>query len=376
MKKEAALTLQCMFLYLACGVLAAIMSIGAPPPRLQFEKTVVDEAAPQDLWLKSAGDLNGDGKPDLIAGGHRSGGLVWYENWRWTRRVIASEEAFSTDGEAADIDGDGDQDVVALTAKQLVWFENPDWTPHRIDDIVLHDIEVADFDGDGRPDVAGRNQGAFPPQRGNAIFLYMQQEGGTWRKQLFGAEEGEGLLVTDINRDGKPDIVAGRVWYENGTWTGHRFSDTWTHPHTFAAAGDINGDGRVDIVLAPSEREGGSYRISWFEAPKDPAAEPWKEHVVAELVQTVHHFVGVADFDGDGNLDIATAAMAQGRSPEIAVCRNLGGGRSWSREVVEPVSSHSMRILDWNNDGRPDLFGGDWRGHVVSLWTNKTPAAL
>jgi hypothetical protein len=202
----------------------------------------------------------------------------------------------------------------------------------------------------------------------------MQQADQSFSRQRLDAEEGEGLLAGDIDRDGKPDIVAGRVWYMNGAWQPHQFSQSWSHPHTFAAAGDINGDGRTDIVLAPSEREGGSYRVSWFEAPPDPATVPWKEHIVAEPVETVLHFAGVADFDGDGSPDIAAAAMAQGKSPEIAVFRNLGGGRSWSKEVVEPVSSHSMRILDWNKDGKPDLFGGDWRGHVVSLWTNKTPA--
>jgi hypothetical protein len=62
---------------------------------LRFEYAVIDANGPLDIWLKSVGDLNGDGRPDLIAGGHESGGLVWYENPTWEKHVIA-EGSFST----------------------------------------------------------------------------------------------------------------------------------------------------------------------------------------------------------------------------------------------------------------------------------------
>ncbi len=344
--------------------------------KLAFEHLVVDAVGPQDIWLKSVGDLNGDGRPDLVAGGHHSGGLVWYENPTWKKHVIAAEGEFSTDGEVVDVDGDGDKDLVALTANQLLWYENPSWTVHPVDNVVLHDIEVADLDGDGRPDIVGRDQGAFHSHGGELLHIYRQESSSSWKHRTVKISDGEGLLVADIDHDGHPDVVIGRYWIENpgdvsnGSWLLHQYNNSWDYPHTFVAAGDINGDGRLDIVLAPSERAGGTYRLSWFEAPRDPMSGPWKEHVIEDSVETVHHFIGTADFNKDGRQDVVTARMHQGKWPEISVYINVGKGEKWHKNVVAHASSHSMRIVDFDGNGLPDLYGADWEGHVVELWKN------
>ncbi len=346
--------------------------------KLGFQHVVVDADGPQDLWLKSAGDLNGDGRPDLVAGGYRSGGLVWYQNPTWKKHVIAAEGTFSTDGEVADVDRDGDNDLVVLKAKELLWYENPGWTAHHIDNVVLHDIEVADLDGDGRPDIVGRDQGAFANHKGDLLHIYRQESPSVWKQRTVSIPDGEGLLLADIDRDGRIDVVIGRFWIGNpgdilkGDWTQHEYGPHWDYPHVFAAAGDLNGDGRLDIVLSPSEKAGGVYRISWFEAPRNPRTGAWKEHVIEDGVETVHHFVGTADFNRDGRVDIATARMQQGKSPEISIYANAGKGEKWVKDVVAPVSSHSMRVLDIDGDGLPDLYGGDWRGRQVEYWRNVT----
>lgn len=357
-------------------------SARAEPPavkRLAFQRQVIDEAGPIDAWLKTVGDLNGDGRPDLVAGGVRQSGLVWYQAPLWEKRIISADGAFSTDGEVVDVDRDGDNDIVAVMRDRLVWLENPSWKEHLIDRVVVHDVEVADFDQDGRVDVVARNQGAFGSQ-GDMLFFYRQKPDGSWTRREVPIPDGEGLATADIDGDGDTDVVIGRYWLENpgdivaGNWVRHDCAPTWDYPFVFVATGDLNGDGRPDVILAPSERAGGKYRISWFESPSDPRSTAWREHVLEDPVETVHHFIGAGDFDRDGHQDVATARMQQGANPEIAIYLNGGHGKQWSKHVVSPTSSHSMRIVDADGDGRLDIFGADWRGsQIIELWRNVEP---
>ena len=342
------------------------------------EHVVVDRSGPGDPWGKTVGEINGDGRPDLVVGGHEGGGLVWYENPSWRKHVIASAGVFSTDHEVTDIDGDGRNDVVSLMEDRLVWFRNSGdrWTIEEIDRERLHDVEIADLDGDGRPDIAARGQLAFEGS-GDRLHLYYQRALGGWDRRTVEVPAGEGLKVQDIDGDGRADIVINGIWLKNptrrdGAWQRYVYTRSWTWSHTYVAVGDINGDGRLDIVLSPAESAGERYRISWFEAPSDRTVE-WAEHVIDADVEAVHHFVGVADFDMDGRADIVSAMMHSGKPPtEVKIYVNQDFGSSWYKEVLSTKGSHSMRIVDIDGDGDPDLFGANFSGERQNpeLWIN------
>jgi hypothetical protein len=349
-------------------------------------------------WLKTVGDVDGDGRTDIVVGGAIRGGLVVYLNRfpAWERQVVDASRKFSTDGEVVDLDGDGRNDIVAITIgpDTITWYRNTGsgWTPQVVSDTTVHDVEVADFDGDGRPDIVARNQKEWPAgdDAGQRLHFFWQKRAGSnlsWESSTLDCPPGEGLLATDLDGDGRTDIVVNGVWFENlgqRRWKKHTFAkaEDWSHANTFIATGDFNGDGRRDLVLAPSELKGHRYRITWFEAPADPRTDGWRAHVVVPDVETVCHFVGAADFDGDGRTDIAYAHMPQGADPDnVRVLFNRGhqDGAQW-RDAWEPLTlseagSHSMRVLDADGDGRPDLFGANWRAEGrdehVKLWLNR-----
>ncbi len=328
-----------------------------------FTETVIDPNGPAKIWGKGSGDLNGDGKGDFLVGG-MLGGLNWYRNPDWKKSVISSTAKVEEDMAVADLNKDGRKDVIAIVTGGVKWFENTgttSWPVHTLfSGIDLHDIEVFDFDGDGKLDIIGRNQSTT----GNILYLWRQQSLTSWQaSRITLPAAGEGLLALDINRDNKRDLIIGQYWFKNlsspGVLRFQRFLYSAAAPkNAFVSAGDLNADGRVDIVTSPSESAGGTYRTSWFEAPP-VATDLWTEHIIDQPVPTVAHFSGVADFDNDAHLDVATALTHRTTNPYIKVYFNTDGhGPSAPGTVVAPISSHSMKII--SVDGRKCLFGADY----------------
>jgi hypothetical protein len=363
---------------------------------LQFQHAIVDRQNPADPHCKAAGDINGDGYVDLLAASASGGGLYWYQYPEWTKHRIA-EGAFTTDMKVAELSRKGCLDVVIPSDEGLICYVNPlgrggdptvdPWLAINVspDGARMHDVEVADLNGNGKLDLVTRHQSGFGKRLGNEIHLWVQEALDTWHHRTLPCPHGEGLQVADLNGNGRMDVVIGGRWYENpgdvlgGEWVEHlympseRFGRQWTHGDVVVRAGDLTGDGRLEIVLSPAE---GSGRLSWFSTPRDPTEANWVEQVIDPGLDHAHG-LRLGDMDGDGALDIVVAKMHQATAPqEVAVYLNRGHGAAWDKHVVATSGSHNIALVDVGNTGRLDIYGANWNnraptGGAIELWLNQ-----
>jgi hypothetical protein len=250
------------------------------------------------------GDFDQDGDLDVAASSWTLGNqFAWFENdgspadGEWQKHMIEADVAETRTMRAADFDGDGDIDLLGTGRKvrQVIWYENQRegaaiaWHKHLIDDsspCPAHG-NPADMDGDGDLDVVMALGFYYRPGSGDPAaslelednqIVWYENDGrpaaGLWKKHTIGPRFDDAFeaVAADLDGDGDVDVAAtswrnpGRVvWFENngdprGDWTRHLLKNNWRSANQVIIA-DLNGDGRPDIAACA---EHGSYELRWW----------------------------------------------------------------------------------------------------------------
>ena len=349
---------------------------------LKFRHVVIDADPPgseHDITL--IGDINGDGRPEIVIGGKKGPpNLFWYENPSWRRHDMADAPHLEAGGLLWDVNGNGRLDVVAgqeINHHELYWFENPPdptrpWKKHLIENRFnkYHDQAVGDIDGDGEAELV------FVSQKAGVLAYYDIPANPCvepWPAACFHliAEhldfKLEGLRVVDLDGSGRPAILLGPNIYRRRSddrWEVESFAPGFVMTRT--AVGDLLGTGAVDIVLSEGESNPGRLAICSL-----PGREP---RILCDNLFHPHS-LEVADFDGDGRPDIFVAEMGLGKNPDprMLIYLNRGNGRFEEVFVQRGIPTHEAKVADINGDGKPDIVGKPYSPERhIDVWFNET----
>jgi hypothetical protein len=322
-------------------------------------------------WGAAAADINHDGILDVVTGPYYYLGPDYTVRREiYLARTVNPSTEYPSDSMqtfAADFTGDGWPDVLDMGAigQPLHLYVNPRgenrrWDKYDVVPQVNNEVSLLkDIDGDGKPEYVFGGGGRLsyakpdPANPTGPWIVHPISEPGPW-----GA--GHGLGVGDINGDGRMDVVDPYGWWEqppNGS------QELWTyHPEAFGrwtghaspggaemAVYDVNGDGLNDVVTVLQAHGWG---LAWFEQKRDAAGKiSFVEHIISDDFSTKNpggatvselHGTGFADVDGDGIPDF------------------IAGKRYWSHldDYTDP-DAYGPPVLFWYKTVRnPKAPGG------------------
>jgi hypothetical protein len=313
----------------------------------------------------AAGDVDGNGTVDLVFTDTIDGTVGWFENQMgqptgWTRHDVSSSLPFALGVATADVDGDGDLDLVASdehpSGGDVHWYENTAgdgtaWTDHIADGAATAGVEalcVADLDGDGDPDIV----------RSAASTTWLENDGagGGWTSHAIDSQTWTRCELADVDEDGDVDValVGGSDvrWYENGggglTWTDHPLLTISGNQQGLALA-DLDGDGDLDLAAADENEEG----LRWWDNVRLQASVETTD--VAPVTMT----------EGDTAELLAIDVLHHGRSADLGIARGVVELLLESADGV-PLDSTTddaiAAIAVWkdNSDGSFDAGTDSW----------------
>jgi hypothetical protein len=374
----------------------------AGPPR--FEAQVLEDSACRvAVYAVALADVDGDRKDDVVAVTENR--VLWYRNGDWKRHVIVEDQTELDNVCIApqDIDGDGQIDFALgagwLNGKNLGtihWLSrgkslDEKWAVHPIGAISwTHRMRWADVLGTGKPQLTVSPLNAT------------------------GGREGVELTAFTIPQDPKKDPWPRTVL--NGSF--NRMHNHWHVTKTNGQSGTITASQEGVHYIGPQQEVGPVIQLS----PGAPGSKPDQtgsgeikvgrlkggEEFLATIepmhghMAVVHlppasrkrgdmterviltdqlkqgHAVWPADFDGDGDDDVAVGfrepATGSVKGPGVLLFENVeGDGRTWKQHVVDDggMAAEDIAVGDLNGDGRPEMIaGGRSTKNVKIYWNN------
>ena len=360
------------------------MSIRSTGKAVAFNKKVLSS----EYYSEGAnfGDFNKDGNVDVVSGPY------WYEGPDFDKKhEIYLVKAYPKNRGYAnsffsfsfDFNNDGWLDILAwgLPGRPATIYENPKnkkghWNAYKIFPSVGHESPVfGDINKDGQPELLCVYKGKVGYAQWNKAKPYEQWQ---W-VPIGGYRNAHGLGFGDINGDGKNDIIFADGWWENpksGKWKYHNVNFGRGGAQMYAY--DVDGDGDNDVITSLVAH---GYGLAWFE---QKAGGKFTKHIIMGnkpqdnkygVCFSQLHAIQLMDINGDGLKDIITGKCFHahnGRDPgakDAAIMAYFelsrkGGKVEFIPRVFDRDSGlgRLISVKDINKDGLPDIVTANKKG--------------
>ena len=318
-------------------------------------------------------NLNNDGNKDIITSSYSHRTTTYQNNGSGTFAVPKYPAAANLSASCAvvgDIDGDGDIDIVTSSASEgkIYWYKKSDTdTTYGNQIIINHNVSsakkvaLADMDGDGDLDIVSIS-GPSTSGYEDKVSWYKNLDGlGNFGTQINipigGYDSPDGLAVYDVDADGDQDIVTSLInnwpatgdkiiWYANngfGSFSGEQIIAGGIIGIRVLKEADIDNDGDFDLVFASAQES----KIGWFENLNGIGSFGSQRIITTNAFYVAD--VAIADLDSDGDKDLVY--MSNGSVDDILWQPNQDGLGNFG----------ASRIINSNVDinGASTLFAGD-----------------